>query len=275
MRELKGKVALVTGAGSGIGRETALALAREGARLIVCDVNEASLRGVEQELGTLSECLLARRVDVSDEHAMKSFSDEVHSKVPAVDILINNAGVGLAGNIIHTTLDDWKWIIGINLWGVIHGCHFFTPKMVERGQGGHVVNVSSMLGFFASPDIVGYTTAKFGVFGLSMCLREDLAGHGIGVSVICPGMINTNIVSTARVRAAVDTTELQRKVIASYQRRNYGPERVAAAVVNAIKRNRAILPVSPESWLGYYVNRVWPAGARAMGRKLHSMIQSG
>ncbi|MDZ4861557.1 MAG: SDR family NAD(P)-dependent oxidoreductase [Candidatus Hydrogenedentes bacterium] len=264
MRDISGKVALVTGAGSGIGRETALALAREGAQLVLCDINADSLEAVRGEIDRTSKCLLAECVDVSSIDAMRVFADKVHAIVPAVDILVNNAGVAVVGTVLTTSYEDWQWIVGINLWGVIHGCHLFTPKMAERGQGGHVVNVSSMLGFNPSPDIASYSTTKFGVFGLSLCMSEDLKEHNIGVSVICPGVINTNITRTVRITGHDDADALRDKYVAFYGKRNYGPEKVARAIVRAIKRRQVIVPVSPESWAGYVLNRIWPGGNRAL-----------
>lgn len=273
MRDIKGKVALVTGAGSGIGRETALALAREGAKLILCDINADTLESVRREVDDISECLLADRVDVSSIVSMRAFADKVHLTVPAVDILVNNAGVGLVGTILTTSYEDWQWIIGINLWGVIHGCHLFVPKMAERGAGGQVVNVSSLLGFSAGVDITGYSTAKFGVFGLSMCMRCDLKQHNIGVSVICPGIINTNITRDTRIAGHDDVEQLRTRFVSFYNKRNYGPEKVARAIVKAIKKNTAIVPVSPESWFGYLLNRLWPAGNRAFWSWTARMIE--
>lgn len=273
MRQLSGKVALVTGAASGIGRETALALAREGVKLIVGDVNEEGLGTIEKELKDVSECLLARRVDVSDRGAMETFAGEVHDVVPALDILMNNAGVGVGGGILDVPLDDWEWIIGINLMGVVHGCHFFVPKMVERGQGGHIVNVSSMLGYWIGPDTISYTTAKHGVFGLSESLREDLQGHHIGVSTICPGIIDTNIIGSTRFRGQEDEEAFRQQVDGVYKKRNYGPDKVAKAVVKAIKRNKRIVPVSPEAASMYYVNRLWPRMSRAIARMTTKSIE--
>jgi len=273
MRELSGKVALVTGAASGIGRETALALAREGAQLILCDINADALSSVGQEIDDKAKCLMTERVDVSSIDAMRAFADKVHATVPAVDILVNNAGVGLMGTILSTSYEDWQWILGINLWGVIHGCHVFVPKMAARGNGGHVVNISSMLGYNPSPDVVGYSTAKFGVFGLSTCMRSELCDHNIGVSVICPGVINTNITKNARIKGHENVDEMRNKVVSFYGKRNYGPERVARAVVKAIKRNKAIVPVSPEAWFSYWFNRAWPAGNRAFWRWTNNAIQ--
>lgn len=273
MRDMRGKVAVVTGAAAGIGRETALALAGQGAKLIVCDRDMDTLTAVRHEIAARSECLLAERVDVARFEEMRAFADKVHAVVPAVDILVNNAGVGMMGSFLSTTLDDWKWIISINLWGVIHGCHVFVPKMAERKAGGHVVNVSSMLGFSIAPDIAGYATTKFGVFGLSLCMRQDLRPHGIGVSVICPGIINTGIVRTSRYRGVADADRTRDHVVRAYQKRNYGPERVARAIVRAIKRNKATVPVSPEAVLTYYVHRVWPAAGHALMRWMARTIE--
>ena len=259
MRDLNGRVALVTGAASGIGRETALLLARQGMKLVLCDRNSEGLAGIREEIDAISECLVAETVDVSDREAMSRFADSVHAVVPAVDVQVNNAGVGLAADALSMELEDWDWILSINLYGVIYGCHFFIPPMVARGQGGHVVNVSSMLGYFPSPDVIGYATAKFGVFGMSQCLRMDLAPHNIGVSVISPGIIKTGIIGATRIRGREDAEKTRAQVDSQYIARNYGPDRVARAILKAIERNKAIMPVSPEAWLAYYVTRLSPA----------------
>jgi len=134
---LQGKTALVTGAGSGIGRATALALARRGAKLALCDVNEGGLAETEAKARAQGCEVLAQRVDVSRREEMRAFSEAVHRWVEAIDLLMNNAGVGLGAKFLDSTLEDWNWIIGVNLMGVIHGCHFFLPAMVRRGAGGH------------------------------------------------------------------------------------------------------------------------------------------
>jgi NAD(P)-dependent dehydrogenase (short-subunit alcohol dehydrogenase family) len=261
--DLRGKTALVTGAASGIGRATVEALAHDGARIIACDVNEPGLREVERALG--AACLFAHRVDVSKRDEMRAFADLVHAKVPALDVLVNNAGVGLAGGILSTSLDDWDWILSINLWGVIHGCHFFIPKMVERGSG-HVVNVSSVLGYFAAPDVLGYTTSKFGVLGFSESLRAELAPHGIGVSTICPGIINTGIIASTRFRGTNDAERTRSHVETMYRKRNYGPDKVATAIVRAVKKDVPVVPVSPEAWVLYYLKRFAPTLGGPLGR---------
>ncbi len=266
MWDLTGKLALVTGAGSGIGRETAKALAQAGARLIVCDVNEAGLNGVAEEIG--SACVMRRIVDVSDPAAMREFAAAVHAEHGPLDVLINNAGVGISSSVLNTTLEDWDWVIGINLKGVVHGLHFFLPAMVERGQRAHVVNVSSLAGYFVGSGLSAYLTTKFAVFGLSEVTREDLRGTKVGVSTICPGIIKTNIVSSSRYRGFDDSTKMSRQIDMVYKKRNYGPERVAAAIVKAIQRNRKIVPVSPESWFLYYLTRFNVPFSRWIGVQL-------
>lgn len=253
MWDIQGKLALVTGAGSGIGRETAKALARAGARLIVCDVNEAGLAGIAGELG--QACVMSRAVDVSQAQAMEALAKDVHAEFGPLDILVNNAGVGISSSVLNTTLEDWDWVIGINVKGVVHGLHFFLPPMVARGQRAHVVNVSSLAGYFVGSGLSAYLTTKFAVFGLSEVTREDLRGTGIGVSTICPGIIKTNIVSSSRYRGFDDSTAMSRQIDTAYKKRNYGPERVAAAILKAIQHNRKIVPVSPESWALYYLTR--------------------
>lgn len=266
MTSLHAKIALVTGAASGIGKATALRLAEKGASLILVDVNEAELAEVAKQVQSMTNCLLAEKVDVSNRDAMKQFADKVHQITPAVDILVNNAGVGLSGGVLNTSLDDWAWVLGINLWGVIHGCHYFIPAMVKRGQGGHVVNVSSVLGYFGAPNVLGYSTSKFAVLGLSESLRAELAHHKIAVSTICPGIIKTGIIQKSRFAGAKDENQMRDKVDSLYRRRNYGPEKVADAIVSAIEKEREVIPVSPEAWALYFVKRFVPGMAGAIGR---------
>jgi NAD(P)-dependent dehydrogenase (short-subunit alcohol dehydrogenase family) len=259
------QTALVTGAASGIGRSTALALAREGATLIVCDVDPDGLQEVRKEIDAITRCVFAERVDVGDREAMRAFADRVHDNVPAVDLLVNNAGVGLAGGVLHTTLDDWDWVIRTNLWGVIHGCHFFVPAMAERGSG-HVVNVSSVAGYFAAAEMLGYATSKFAVFGLSESLRADLTPRGIGVTTVCPGLIHTGIINKTRFRGTADTESARGRLEQLYRRRRYGPDKVARAILDGVHKDRAVVPVAPEAWGLYWMKRFVPAAGPAIGR---------
>ena len=270
VRDLTGKTVLVTGAASGIGRASALAFARRGARLVICDLNEAGLGETAEAIRGLGREVLARQVDVADAEAMRAFAEEVHRGVNALDILMNNAGVAIAGGFLHTTLEDWNWIVGINLLGVVHGCHFFIPRMVERGRGGHVINVSSAAGYVANETLAAYATTKFAVLGLSEALRDELETHRIGVTAVCPGIINTPITRAARLRGPQMVPEAQQRMIEVYERRNYTPERVAENVLKAVQRNRGVAPISPEAWALYYLKRFAPGLRARLGRFMAS-----
>jgi NAD(P)-dependent dehydrogenase (short-subunit alcohol dehydrogenase family) len=267
--KLDGKLALVTGAASGIGRETAKALARRGCRLVVVDLDEVGLASLAREVGE-GVVVLSRRVDVGDRAAMEALAADVHALAPALDVLVNNAGVGLGGGMLDTPLSDWDWVLRVNLWGVVHGCHFFVPRMAERGAG-HVVNVSSALGYFATGQTAGYATSKFAVFGLSESLRVELAPKGIGVSTICPGIIDTPIVRTGRYHGT-DEERARDKLSRDYARRGYGPERVAKAIVSAIENDRGVVPVTPEAWGLWVLSRAAPGLAPHLARLLDRII---
>jgi len=204
---------------------------------------------------------------------MCAFAADVHREREAVDILVNNAGVGLGASFLETPLEDWDWVVAINLWGVIYGCHFFLPPMVARRRGGHVVNVSSAAGYLATAQLAAYSTTKFAVLGLSEALRDELEPHGIGVTTVCPGIINTPITATARMRGPAAAPETRAALVAFYRRRGYGPERVAAAILKAIAKNRPVAPVSPEAWGMYLLKRLAPGLAARVNRALAARMQ--
>lgn len=273
--DLGGRTALVTGAASGIGRELALECGRRGARLVICDVNEEGLAQTEAELRQMRRDVLARRVDVSREAEVRELATLVHADVPAVDLLVNNAGVGLGASFLDTTLDDWDWILGINLRGVVLGCHFFVPKMVERGKGGHIVNLASMAAFTPGAILSAYATTKCAVLGLSEALADELHGHGIGVTAACPGFIDTPIVSSSPMRGAGGTDAAREQAKAFYRRRGYTAERTAKNILRAVSHGRVVAPISPESWATYVLRRISPALLRAVGRRLAATMRSG
>jgi NAD(P)-dependent dehydrogenase (short-subunit alcohol dehydrogenase family) len=265
---LHGKTALVTGAASGIGRETALAFARRGANLVICDIDAAGLASSADAIRSLGREVQAERVDVSNADEMRAFASSVHARLEAVDILMNNAGVAIGGAFLDTSLADWDWILGVNLRGVIHGCHYFVPGMVRRGRGGHVINVSSAAGYSASSALVAYNATKFGVLGLSEALWEELRPHGIGVTAVCPGLIDTPITRSARLVGAMDRPSIREEMVRGYQRRGYGPDRVATNLLKAVQRNRLVAPISPEAWALYYLKRFAPGALRWIGLRL-------
>lgn len=260
------RVALITGAASGIGRATALAFAQTGAQRVLCDVNKEELDRTAGQVNKVSACILARQTDISKPAEVEALANEVHRIVPAVDVLVNNAGVYVVGGILDLTLDDWEWVLGVNLRGVIHCCHYFVPAMAKRGQGGHVANVASMYGFWPAAHVTGYLTSKFGVFGFSEALREDLRGTGIGVSTVCPGVIKTNLVQSTRLRNTGNADALREHLQRIYNRRNYGPEKVAAAIVRAVEHNRRLVLVSPEAKIMYHINRLCPPLSHVIAR---------
>jgi len=196
--DFRDKVVVVTGAASGIGREIALAFAGRGARLALADISEEGLRKVRDELEDLGNQVYAQEVDVSIAVDVGDFCDNVYREMGRVDILCNNAGVALGGELQDISLEDWEWIVGVNLWGVIHGCHYFYPRMIAQGGGGQIVNVASGLGLVPAPGSIPYVTTKHGVVGLSETLRAEAALHGIGVTAVCPGFILTGIYRDAR-----------------------------------------------------------------------------
>jgi len=265
---LHGRTALVTGAASGIGRATALAFARRGADLVICDIDEAGLAASAEAIRSLGREVQAERVDVSSADQMAAFASSVHARLEAVDLLMNNAGVAIGGAFLDTSLADWDWILGINLCGVIHGCHYFIPRMVQRGRGGHVINVSSAAGYSASSALSAYNATKFGVLGLSEALWEELRPHGIGVTAVCPGLIDTPITRSARLVGAMDKHAIREEMVRGYQRRGYGPERVATNILKAVQRDRLVAPISPEAWALYYAKRFAPWALRWIGLRL-------
>ncbi|MFD3835232.1 SDR family oxidoreductase [Streptomyces sp. NPDC058642] len=264
-----GQLVLVTGAGSGIGRATAYAFAESGARVIAVDRDaESAARTAEMSRLIGSPEAWAETVDVSDEQAMEKLAAKVAAEYGVVDVLVNNAGIGLGGSFFDTSPEDWKKVLDVNLWGVIHGCRLFGRQMAERGQGGHIVNTASAAAYQPSKALSAYSTSKAAVLMLSECLRAELAGQGIGVSAICPGFVNTNITSTARF-AGVDADEekrRQKRTARLYGLRNYPPEKVADAILRAVVRNEAVVPVTPEARGARLLSRVAPRALRAIAR---------
>ncbi|KWT58826.1 short-chain dehydrogenase [Streptomyces albus subsp. albus] len=264
-----GQLVLVTGAASGIGRATAFAFAEAGARVIAVDRDaEGAARTADLARLVGAPQAWAETVDVSDEAAMEKLADKVAAEYGTVDVLINNAGIAVSGPFLATTTEDWKKVLDVNLWGVIHGCRLFGKQMAERGQGGHIVNTASAAAFQPSRVLSAYGASKAAVLMLSECLRAELAGQGIGVTAVCPGIVNTNITSTARFTgvSAAEEKRRQAKVSRLYGIRNYPPEKVAAAILRAVARNEAVVPVTPEARGAQLMSRIAPRALRALAR---------
>lgn len=222
------------------------------------DIDEAGAQATAGDCAGLGRPADAFGVDVADRQAMAELAEKVHAVHGPLEVLVNNAGVGMSGRFLDMEPADWDWILGINLMGVIHGCQAFGPAMVARGQG-HVVNMASGLAYTTTANEGAYVTTKAAVLAFSRCLRADWYREGVGVSVICPGIVSTPIISRARFRGA-DPAEV-RRLATVFRRRNYQPSRVATAILAAVEHDRAVVPVSPEAKLGWALNRLLPISA--------------
>lgn len=258
---LTDKVAVITGAGSGIGRELALLCGGRGADLALCDINDSGLADTVATARSLGARVLSVHVDVSDAEAMSNFAQETLDHFGRVDLLINNAGVGLVGGFLDTSVKDWDWLVGINLMGVVHGCNAFLPTMIDAGRGGHVLNLSSAAGLLANPQLTAYSATKFAVLGLSEALRMELAPHRIGVTAVCPGVINTAITQNSAIRGD-DAEQRRNRLTSTYQKRGYPPERVARNILRAVDKDRSVAPIAAEAHLMYLLSRAAPPVAR-------------
>jgi NAD(P)-dependent dehydrogenase (short-subunit alcohol dehydrogenase family)/pimeloyl-ACP methyl ester carboxylesterase len=268
-RDVKGKLALVTGAGAGIGRATAVELARQGADTIV--IVDRDLAAAQETAAAVREAgagAAAYQADVSDEAAINALAAQVNSDHGVVDILVNNAGIGMAGRFLETTSENWDNILGVNLRGVLNGSRAFATQMVDRGQGGTIINVSSAAAFLPSKSMIAYGTTKAAVLAFSEALRADLADDGITVTAVCPGFVNTNIAkSTVYAGMTSDQQDSARhKADVAYRRRNYTPEATAKAIVKAVKSGPPVLPIAAESRVGYALRRISPSLIRLLAR---------
>ncbi|WP_425296043.1 SDR family oxidoreductase [Nocardia cyriacigeorgica] len=267
--EFGDQLVVITGGGSGIGRETALAFARRGAEIVLSYINLAAAKETAELVAAAGGIAHAYQLDVSDESAVNDHARAVLEAHGVPDILINNAGVGQAGGFFDTPSAEFDRVLRINLGGVVNGCRAFGPAMAERGAG-HIVNLSSMAAYSPQQGFSAYATSKSAVFMFSDCLRAELAGRGVGVHTICPGIVHTNIVATTTF-SGVDADEEKRKqqhYDNLYRMRHYGPEKVAEQIVRAVARGRSIVPVTPESQLQYRLSRFAPGVVRFVAARV-------
>ena len=257
---------LVTGAGSGIGRATALAFAKRGAVVLCADVvaDAAEKTAAEcEEAGAAAA--RAFTLDVADRAAVEAVAAEIHAEYGPLDVLVNNAGVGMSGRFNDVSQADWEWIRSINLDGVVNGCAAFGPAMTARGSG-HVVNLASGLAYTPTATEPAYVTTKAAVLALSQCLRADWAGLGVGVTAVCPGVINTPIIDSTRYLGEAGSPDRIKRVKKVF-RRGHKPEQVAAAIIRSVEKNRAIAPVGIEAWLGWFAHRYLPIALLQVGAR--------
>ena len=272
MRDLIGKTAFVTGGASGIGFALGQALAQAGMKVMLADVEPPAL---DRAVAALQETGAAVRgivCDVADRNAVQDAARATIAAFGKVHIVCNNAGVGAGGPTEQVAPADWQWVLGVNLMGVIHGIEAFLPRIKTQGEGGHIVNTASMAGMICAPQMGPYNTAKFGVVALSETLAAELAGSGIGVSVLCPGWVNTRILESGRNRPAqlggVPSASIggdQAGVIAEFVRSGMAPKEVAARVMAAIRDNDFYVFTHPgmRNWIEDRFRRILAAFDKA------------
>ena len=200
MRDITGKVAFITGGASGMGLAMARSFAAAGMKVAIADVEQDALDRVKAEFDASNAEVITLQVDVTDRAAMEAAADATEAAFDKVHVLVNNAGVAVGGSLDQMSYEDWDWVMGVNLDGVVNGLQAFVQRIKAHGEGGHVVNTASLAGHFAIPGLGVYTATKYAVVGISETLRADLKQHDIGVSVLCPGVVNTNIFDSGRNR---------------------------------------------------------------------------
>lgn len=261
MKVFRDKLCLITGAASGIGRATAVALASEGARLCLTDIDanglEESERLVEAAGGRV---VIWRPLDITDEGAVTALAKDIHAVYGSVDVVMNIAGISTWGTIENLESRHWRQLVEVNLMGPIHVLSAFVPAMIAAGRGGHVVNVSSAAGLFGLPWHAAYSATKFGIRGISEVLRFDLRHHGIGVSLVCPGAVDTGLVNTINI-VGVDREDPQVLALTRrFQRHAVSPGKAAAKILKGVRGNRYMVFTSPDVRIGYWFQRkfAWP-----------------
>jgi len=259
------KVVVITGAGSGIGRATAQAFARAGARLHLADIDEERAREAAAAAAVLGARAEAHRLDCTRADEVEALAAAIEKSDGRVDVLHNNAGVCTGGAVEELSLDDWRWTLDVNLWGVIHGVHAFLPGMIAQGSG-HIVNTASMAGLLPFPFVAPYVASKFAVVGLTEALGTELARHRIGVTLVCPGAVRTNVLADGRVQLPGDWRERFVSLMARYAPK---PERVGKQIDDAVRRKQAlVIPGAAGMKPLWLLKRSSETLYRALGRTL-------
>ena len=273
MQSFQGRVVVITGAASGIGRALACAFSKEGSRLALADVDAAGLAGTARLAGT-TDCL-AEAVDVSDRSAVERFAEQVRSRFGVAHVVINNAGVAVSQTLAETRYEDFQWIMGINFWGVVHGTQAFLP-LLRAADEAVIVNVSSVFGLIAFPTQGAYNASKFAVRGFTEALRYECEGTHIRAVCVHPGGIRTNILKNARFYSDAFGQSDHARSMAEFDRiARTTPERAAQTIIKGIRRNKLRILIGPDAYLIDWVQRLLPARymrviaavlARAAGR---------
>lgn len=255
MRDFTNRLAVVTGASSGIGRALAIQLAELGANVALVDINAEGLAETAGLVGKTGRRVSTHAVDVSDRARMQALAGEVEAEHGNVDILINNAGVTVAGTFAEQTIDDFGWVVGTNLWGVVHGCKFFLP-ILRRSDEAYIVNLSSVFGLVGVPRQTSYCATKFAVRGFSEALAAELAETSVKVLSVHPGGINTNIVRDGRHLG--QSVKTKRKLMERFARRGMSPELAATKIIKAMKTRRERVLITREAYGIDAIKRLFP-----------------
>ncbi len=258
-RPIAGSRCLVTGAASGIGRATALRLAAERAQLVLTDIDEVGLRAVEAEVAAAgATVLLATVADVTDRDAVEGLARDAHARGGALDVVMNVAGVSAWGSVQELRPGQWRRMVEVNLMGPIHVIDAFVPEMIEAGRGGHLVNVASAAALLGLPWHAAYSAGKFGLRGVSEVLRFDLRRHGIGVTLVCPGAVDTPLVDTVDIVGVDLDHPAARAMKERFRRRAVSPARVADAIVEGVERDRYLVFTSIDIRVAHLLQRFAP-----------------
>ena len=263
-----GKLAVVTGGASGIGKALGEELGRRGARVILADINETLLGETVSSFTHQGYRTWGTVLDVTDFEAVKRLVDETVSEHGRLDYIFNNAGIAILGEVLDISIDDWRRIIDVNLYGVVHGVAAAYPVMVGQGYG-HIVNTASLAGIVPLPGTGPYTASKFGVVGLSEVLRVEGEKYGVKVSVVCPGVIKTPIYNNIKV-AGLDRGEIDELT-------PYGtsPEYCARIILRGVEKNRGLIRVSVLTEIIYALNKIVPGLVRMMSRGMLEVFRAG
>ncbi|MBM4364175.1 MAG: SDR family oxidoreductase [Deltaproteobacteria bacterium] len=256
MTTLQDKRCFLTGAASGIGRATALAAAAKGAVLFLTDLDAVRLEATVRDIRAAGGKVAAHRaLDVSDYEAVQAFAEVIHDEFGSMDVVMNIAGISVWGAVDSLEHRHWRQVIDVNLMGPIHVIESFVPDMIRAGRGGHLVNVSSAAGLFGLPFHAAYSGAKFGLRGVSEVLRFDLERHGIEVTLVCPGAVNTGLVETIQIVGAGLSQEEFDRLREDFRRRAVTPETAARAILRGVTRNEYLVFTSNETRIGHWVQR--------------------
>ncbi len=270
---LGGRRCFITGAASGIGRATALAAARRGADLYLTDLNAAGLEETVAMVGAAGgRVSYSRAADLCDHAAVVAMAAEAHAAHGSMDVVMNVAGISIWGAIERLDHDHWQRAIDVDLLGPISVLECFVPPMIEAARGGHVVNVSSAAGLLGLPWHAPYSAAKFGLRGVSEVLRFDLAPHGIGVSLVCPGGVRTPLVGTVEIVGVDNDDPKLRKLKARFERHAVSPEHVAERILEGIEKNRYLVFTSADIRVAFWLQRWFPPAYRAIMRALNRRL---